>query len=100
MGIVYRATQVALDRTVALKLIAADVASDGAFRRRFETEAKVAASLEHPNVLPVYEAGEHDGLLFVSMRYVEGRDLGVLLTEAGPLASTRAVAIVVQVAEA
>jgi hypothetical protein len=100
MGVVYRAAQIALERTVALKLIAPEISSHGGFRQRFETEAKVAASLDHPNVLPVYEAGEEEGLLFVSMRYVAGADLGTLLSDSGPLAPARAVAIVVQVAEA
>src|SRR5688572_8359343 len=99
MGVVYRATQVTLDRTVALKLIAPESSRDERFRERFQREARIAASIDHPNVLPIYEAGEADGLLFLSMRYVEGGDLGALL-EQGPLAPDRAVALVAQVAEA
>ena len=99
MGIVYRATQVTLDRTVALKLIAPGISRDERFRERFQREARIAASIDHPNVLPIYEAGEADGVLFLSMRYVEGGDLGTLL-EQGPLAPDRAVALVAQVAEA
>ena len=99
MGIVYRATQVTLDRTVALKLIAPEISRDERFRERFQHEARIAASIDHPNVLPIYEAGEADGVLFLSMRYVEGGDLGALLAQ-GPLAPERAVALVAQVAEA
>jgi predicted Ser/Thr protein kinase len=83
MGVVYRARQEALDRIVALKLLAPDLAGDAAFRARFQREAKVAASIEHPNVLPVHEAGEQDGALFIAMRYVDGTDLGAVI-ESGP----------------
>ncbi len=99
MGIVYRATQVTLERTVALKLIAPEISRDERFRERFQREARIAASIDHPNVLPIYEAGEAGGVLFLSMRYVEGGDLGALLAQ-GPLAPERAVALVAQVAEA
>jgi len=68
MGVVYRATQHSLGRTVALKLIAPELASQEAFRERFLREALMAASLEHPHVLPVYEAGEEDGQLFLCLR--------------------------------
>jgi len=99
MGIVYRATQLALDRSVALKLIAPEIAADATFRRRFEKEAKIAASLTNPHVLPVYEAGERDGYLFISMRLVEGPDLGDVLRSEGPLAPARASALIAQVAD-
>ena len=75
MGIVYRATQVALGRPVALKLIAANFAGDRCFRERFKREWETAASIDHPNVIPVYEAGEAEEHLFIAMRYVEGLDL-------------------------
>jgi non-specific serine/threonine protein kinase len=100
MGVVYRATQLALNRPVALKLIAPELAREAGFRERFEREAKVAASLEHAHVLPVHEAGEAGGLLFLSMRYVEGRDLGSLLADEGALAPARAATLVAQVAAA
>src|SRR5688572_11865378 len=74
MGIVYRATQLALERVVALKVIAPELATDAAFRERFKRESRIAASIEHPNVIPVYEAGEESGVLFIAMRYVEGTD--------------------------
>src|SRR5438309_11516200 len=75
MGIVYRARQLALDREIALKVIAPQVADDPAFVRRFRTESRIAASVEHPNVVPIYEAGERNGVLFIAMRYVRGTDL-------------------------
>ena len=67
MGVVYHARQLSLDRAVALKLIAAERAEDPEFRARFKLESQLAASIEHVNVIPVYEAGEDDGLLFISM---------------------------------
>ena len=75
MGVVYRATDLSLERPVALKLIAPELAEDERFRRRFLKEPRLAASLDHPNVIPIYEAGEHDGQLYLAMRYVEGDDL-------------------------
>ncbi len=99
MGVVYRATQLALDRTVALKVVAPEIADDPAFRERFEREARLAASLNHPNVLPIYEAGEIDGQLFLSMRFVEGTDLGSLIAQ-GPLDPPRAAALIAQVGSA
>ena len=68
MGVVYRATQLGLERRVALKLIATEVAHDASFRERFKRESQLAASIDHPNVIPIYEAGEVDGSLFLAMR--------------------------------
>ena len=82
MGVVYRATQLALDRIVALKVVAPEFADDAGFRERFGREARLAASLDHPNILPIYEAGEVDGQLFLSMRFVEGTDLKSLIERA------------------
>ena len=79
MGIVYRATQLSLGRPVAVKLIAPDRAGDPGFRERFERESRVAAAIDHPNVIPVYAAGEEDGHLYLVMRYVKGTDLQRLL---------------------
>jgi serine/threonine-protein kinase len=98
MGVVYRATQLALDRLVALKVIAPDLARDDAFRARFQREARMAASIEHANVLPVYEAGERDGVLFLTTRYVEGTDFSALLRHEGPLDVRRAEQLLVPVA--
>ena len=75
MGVVYRPTDMSLDRTVALKLIAPELAEDERFRARFLKEQRLAASLDHPNVVPIYEAGERDGQLYLAMRFVEGSDL-------------------------
>src|SRR4051812_23701837 len=100
MGIVYRATQVALGRPVALKLIAANFAGDRSFRERFKREWETAASIDHPNVIPVYEAGEAEEHLFIAMRYVEGLDLANLLAREPELPPDRAVRIISQVASA
>jgi CHASE2 domain-containing sensor protein len=100
MGVVYRARQLALERTVALKLIAAERSEDPVFRARFELESRLAASIEHPNVIPVYEAGEDDGLLFIAMRLVDGIDLAQLLDRAGALEPTRTARLIGQLAGA
>src|SRR4051812_5776414 len=100
MGVVYKATQIGLDRAVALKVITPAFAHDEEFRARFQREAKLAASIEHPNVIPVYEAGEHDGVLFIAMRFVDGTDLKTLLTREGRLEPIRAARFVNQIASA
>jgi predicted Ser/Thr protein kinase len=81
MGVVYRATDLKLNRPVAIKLIATEHATDPAVRRRFEREAQLMAAIDHPNVIPVYAAGEQDGHLYLVMRYIAGTDLHVLLRE-------------------
>ncbi len=100
MGIVYRARHVPLDREVALKVIAPEFSHDEEFRRRFQREFRAAASIQHPNVVPIYHAGEEDGLLYVTMRYVEGTDLARLLHVPGRLEPDLAAGIIAQVAEA
>jgi predicted Ser/Thr protein kinase len=100
MGVVYRAQQQRPSRVVALKVIGAQLAQDATFRARFELEANIAASIEHPNVLPIYEFGEKDGLLFLTMRWVEGKDMRDLLVEEGALEPIRAARIIEQVADA
>ena len=100
MGVVYRATEIALQRPVALKLIAEDFAGDRKFRERFQRESMLAASIDHPNVIPVYEAGEVDGELYIAMRFVDGTDLLHAVTREGALEPARAVRIVSQVAAA
>ncbi|MGH2742754.1 MAG: protein kinase domain-containing protein [Thermoleophilaceae bacterium] len=100
MGVVYRATQLSLERPVALKAIAPELAGDPTFRERFKRESRIAASIEHPNVIPVYEAGEGEGVLYLIMRYVEGTDLRALIDAEGGLAPERATRIVAQVAAA
>ncbi|MET0510473.1 MAG: protein kinase [Thermoleophilaceae bacterium] len=98
MGVVYRATQLGLDRAVALKLVAPERAADANFRARFERESRVAAAIEHPNVIPVYGAGEEDGRLYLLMRWVPGTDLQALIHRSGRLGHVHAATIVAQVA--
>ena len=100
MGEVYRALDTRLERPVALKLLAARLSDDESFRERMLRESRIAASLDHPNVVPIYEAGEADGRLFIAMRYVEGTDLKALLRREGALEPARALAIAAQVADA
>ncbi len=100
MGVVYRATHLGLDRPVALKVIARELAGDASFRERFLRESRLAARLDHPAVVPVYDSREVDGELFVAMRLVEGGDLRGLIGREGPLAPDRATALLGQVAEA
>jgi DNA-binding beta-propeller fold protein YncE/predicted Ser/Thr protein kinase len=100
MGVVYRATQLALERPVALKVIARQLADDEKFRRRFLSESRLAARLEHPAVVPVYDAREDDGELIVAMRLIEGGDLRKLIDREGPLQPERAVHLLGQVAAA
>jgi hypothetical protein len=97
MGIVYRATQLGLDRTVALKLIAPEFAHDRQFRERFKRESRLAASIDHPNVIPVYEAGEAAGALFIAMRWVEGANLLTMIKRGGGLEPEKAARITAQV---
>jgi len=97
MGVVYRATQLGLERTVALKVITPLLAEQEDFRRRFAAESKAAASIEHPNVIPVHYAGERDGVLFIVMRYIDGPDLRELVRAEGRLDPERAAHIVAQV---
>jgi len=100
MGIVYRATQLSLGRPVAVKLIAPDRAGDPGFRERFERESRVAAAIDHPNVIPVYAAGEESGHLYLVMRYVKGTDLQGLLARERHLPAERVAAIGLQVGAA
>ncbi len=99
MSTVYRADDTALDRKVALKLISPELSEDESFRERFRVEWRRAASIEHSNVIPIYDAGEDDGQLFIAMRYVEGTDLKALLDTEGALEPSRALELVSQVAE-
>ncbi len=100
MAVVYRAHDERLDRQVALKLLAPALAADTAFRTRFIRESRAAAAVDHPNIIPVYDAGDAGGCLFISMRYVQGGDVRSLLGDARPLAPARAWHIISQVAAA
>ncbi|MEU7694283.1 serine/threonine-protein kinase [Microbispora hainanensis] len=100
MATVYRARDQRLGRAVALKVLAPQLAHDDRFRDRFVRESRMVASIDHPNIIPVYEAGERDDLLFIAMRYVEGSDLRKLVQSEGPLPVGRANPLFVQIASA
>src|SRR5215472_16322476 len=85
MAVVFRAHDERLDRTVALKILAPVFAADEAFRQRFVRESRAAAAVDDPHIIPVSEAGEASGMLFIAMRYVGGSDVGSLVARAGPL---------------
>jgi serine/threonine-protein kinase len=99
MSVLYRATDVRLDRQVALKVIAEHLTEDPEFRQRFVDEARNTSAIDHPNVVPVYDFGEVDGLLYIAMRLVEGSDLASLVKR-GPLPPPRVMTLLGQVAEA
>jgi hypothetical protein len=99
MGVVYRAVQLRLMRTVALKLVTPALARDTSFQERFRRESMIAASIDHPNVIPVYEAGEEDGGLYIAMRWVEGTDMRVMI-DRGPLEPSYAARLVFQAGSA
>jgi serine/threonine-protein kinase len=99
-GTVYSAQDVQLERRVALKVLTPELARDVRFRERFLRESKLAASLEHPHIVPIHSAGDADGVLYLAMRYVDGRDLAALLASLGRLDAERTLAILRQVAEA
>jgi hypothetical protein len=98
MGVLYLALEPGLERRVALKLIAPEAAEEEVFARRFAEESKIAASIEHPNVVPIYAAGEEDGVPFIAMRYVAGADLAKRLAREGRLEPSVAVELIAQVA--
>jgi DNA-binding beta-propeller fold protein YncE len=100
MAVVYRALDTRLDRHVALKILAPGLALDDAFRQRFIRESRAAAAVDHPHIIPVFEAGEADGVLFIAMRYVHGGDVRSLLDTDGPLPVVRAADVITQVASA
>ncbi len=98
MAVVYRAYDTRLERPVALKLLAPELARDAAFRQRFIRESRTAAAVDHPNIIPIFEAGEAGGVLFIAMRFVYGRDVQSLINAGGPLPVLQACHIVSQVA--
>jgi serine/threonine-protein kinase len=100
IGTLYRARQVRLDRPVALKLVAPEMASDPVIRERLRREARTIAALDHPNVVPLYEAGEADGTVFIVTRWVEGTELGTLIQTEGGLDPARAARTAAQIAAA
>jgi pSer/pThr/pTyr-binding forkhead associated (FHA) protein len=100
MGVVYRADELALHRRVALKLILPEYSQDQRFRERFRRESMVAAAIDHPNVIPIFDAGDEDGVLYITMRLVEGTDLRALIAAEGRIEPLRAARIVRQVGAA
>jgi DNA-binding beta-propeller fold protein YncE len=100
MAAVYQAYDSRLERVVALKLLSPALASDEAFRQRFIRESRAAAAVDHPHIIPVFEAGEADGIGFIAMRYVRGGDVRSLIGRTGPLPAARAAEIIAQVASA
>src|SRR5262245_30510750 len=100
MSAVYRAKDLRLGRRVALKVLPPELGQSGRFRERFLAESRLASSIDHAGIVPIFEAGEADGLLYIAMRYVDGTDLQALLQREAPLAPERAVAIVAQLAGA
>ena len=100
MGVVYRAHHINLERRAAIKIIAPELAGTEGFRERFNREARIAAALQHPNVVTVYDAGEVDGLLYLAMQYIDGSDLAAVLRAQGRLRPYRAIDVCRQVAAA
>ena len=100
MGAVYRAIDVRLGRSVALKLLVPELAESERFRERFLRESQLAASLDHPHIVPIYAAGDADGQLYLAMRYVEGSDLRQLVAREAPLDPARALRLIEQVGDA
>jgi serine/threonine protein kinase len=100
IGVLYRARQLRLDRPVALKLVEPSVARDPVVRERLRREARAVAALDHPNVVPLYEAGEENGTVYIVTRWVDGTELGTLLQRDGPLAPRQAAQAAAQIAAA
>ncbi|MDQ3940318.1 MAG: serine/threonine-protein kinase [Actinomycetota bacterium] len=100
MGVVYRARRLDTGEVVAVKLMLPEISANHRFRARFVREASLGSDLDHPNIVPIYDAGEADGELFIAMRLVAGRDLKALIEEMGPLDPKRVIKIMRQVANA
>ncbi|MDH6131303.1 serine/threonine protein kinase [Kitasatospora sp. MAA4] len=100
MAVVYQAEDLRLGRMVAVKVLAPELARNEVFRERFAHESRIAASIDHPHIVPVFEAGEAQGVLFIAMRYVHGSDLRALLDREGPLGVQKTARIAGQVASA
>jgi serine/threonine protein kinase len=100
MAVVFRARDERLNRPVALKVLAPALAADDAFRRRFIRESRATAAVDDPHVIPVFEAGEASGVLFIAMRFVPGGDVRALMDREGPLPPERALEIIAPVASA
>jgi serine/threonine protein kinase len=100
MGLVYRARDVRLDRQVALKVLSPELSNDERFRERFVRESRLTAAVDHPHVIPVYEADEWNGLLYLAMRFVRGVDLHTVLARTGRMDPDTAVPLLSQAGDA
>jgi serine/threonine-protein kinase len=100
MGSVYLVTQKHLKRKAALKVLSPELASDDEYRERFLRECELIAQLEHPNIVPIYDAGEADGLLYLAMRYIKGTDLRALISQRGHLSTDFTLRTIEQIASA
>ena len=100
MSMVYRAQHLRLERTVALKVLMPELSQDDSFKERFTRESRLAASLDHPNVIPIYEAGDEGGVFYIAMRFVGGSTLKHVLETDGPFSAARAASVMSQVASA
>jgi tRNA A-37 threonylcarbamoyl transferase component Bud32 len=98
MAVVYRAYDIRLERPVAIKVLSPELARDEAFRQRFIRESRTAAAVDHPNIIPIFEAGEANGVLFIAMRFVHGPNVQELVDTEGPLSASRACHVITQVA--
>ena len=96
MSVVYEAENARLGNTVALKVLAPELSTDDTFRARFLKESRLAASLNHPNVIPIYDTGPCEDLLYIAMRYVAGSDLRTVLDKQGRIAPDQALLLVGQ----
>ena len=99
MSVLYRATDIRLGRKVALKVMGEHITGDSEFRERFVDEARNTSAIDHANVVPLYDFGEVDGMLYIAMRLVDGSDLASLVRD-GPISAQRALDLLGQVAEA
>src|SRR6266508_1229358 len=97
MGLIYEAEHQLLGRKAALKTLAPDLAQDGDFRERFIRESQMVAAIDHPNIIPIYDAGEVDGIVYIAMRFVKGQDLAQLIEGEGHLGASRVISILEQV---
>ena len=100
MSVVYQAENLRLSSIIALKVLAPELASDDVFRARFLEESRIAASLNHPNVIPIYDMGSQDDLLYIAMRYVSGTDLRQMIKKRGRILPATALFLVGQAARA
>ncbi len=100
MSVVYQAENLRLSSVIALKVLAPELAADDVFRARFLEESRIAASLNHPNVIPIFDMGSHEDLLYIAMRYVSGTDMRQMIKKRGRILPANALFLVGQAARA